>query len=450
VTDKIDIWERLERSVAARPTPTASVPAVKDAEAEEDDEQAKKRRRRLLQALDIVSAVFWVYTLTKVFVLDVDRKVVELVAPGAEGLLDYRFFFYLAIFVLLLWRGRKFLLILGYIVVWPIILFVWKIPAFFVRRKSWTLFLGSLQAVVTALSDFRYNVTTKAAALVAVTVILATAWRPALTIAALYIGWLFALSYVRLLRKTFSGSSFFSLQRQKIASILESRPVRFLTSMGEEYKRANIQVYDQNQFNQLTTSISMGVLINKGLYYWAYQLERYRREYSPSTIFSAVSYLWLFFGALASFAVMNEALLKLEPSQLTTNGDPSFLAVTMYALATLFVQEGGGISAAGDWAYALQLAAGIAGPILLATFLLNFLVTYKRERDESALRDLVARLKEVAREQDARFREDWSVGVDEAYKRLEQLGEGLGFLVRLLTSAVPADFFDDDQPRKPS
>jgi hypothetical protein len=121
----------------------------------------------------------------------------------------------------------------------------------------------------------------------------------------------------------------------------------------------------------------------------------------------------------------------------------------MYSLATLFVQEGGGISAAGDWAFGIQLAAAIAGPVLFLTFILNFLVTYRRERDESELRELVDELKQTAREQDARFQAEWSVGVDEAQRRLDELGAGMGVVVRWVTSSIPADFFDEQPDREP-
>jgi hypothetical protein len=448
VVDVGEVWDRIERSVALTPTAEPASKTEKKDKTPEETEAEKRKRRRVILALDIVSAVFWIYVIAKVFVVDLDQKLVTRVAAGHENLLDYRIFVYLGLVVVIVWKRSTLLWIVGYLLLFPILVVVWKIPWFFIKRRSWALFLGTLQAVFTALSDFRYNLTSKFLALIAATLIIATSAKPLLIGSALYLAWLMAYSYFRLLKKTFGGSSFLRVQRESIKRLMASRPVRALTHLGDEYKRADVQVYNPTQLNQITSSISFGIIINKGLYFWAYQLERYRRDYSPSTIFAGVSYVWLLLGTAIGFTLINEATFKIDPSQYsTTDGHPSFLAFTMYSVSTLATGDGGGISAVGDWAYGIQLAAAIAGPVLLATFGLNFVVTYRRERDESALRELVSTLKTTAREQDQRFREDWAVSVDEAHQRLEDLGAGLGFVVRWVTSAIPADFFEQSGER---
>lgn len=441
MADVVDLWDRIERSTAVVPK-TTPIEREKKEKTPEEMEAEKRKRRRVILTLDIVSSLFWFYALAKIFVVDLDETLISRVAPGHENVLDYRIFFYLGLLVVLVWKRKTLLWVVLYVLAFPLLVFVWKIPWFFIKRRSWALFLGTLQAVFTALSDFRYNLTSKFLALVAATLIIATSIRALLVCSAVYLGFLVANSYVRLLRKTFAGSSFLRVQRESIAKLVESRPVRFFTHMADEYKRADVEIYDATQLNQITSSISAGIIINKGLYFWAYQLERYRRDYSPSTVFASISYVWLLLGTVLGFTLINEAVYKLDADQYATDGGPSFISWIVYSVATMGLSDGGGIAATGDWAYAVQLAAMIAGPTLLATFALNFVLTYKRERDESALRDLVATLKQTAREQDRRFKDEWAVSVDEAHERLEDLGAGLGFIVRWVTSSIPAEFFE--------
>jgi hypothetical protein len=441
MSDVLDIWERIERSSALVPKPDAALSGQKPSP-EEESEAEKRKRRRVILALDIVSTLFWIYVTLKIFVVDLDRSLVSRVAPSHEGILYYRVFVYLGLLVIIVWKRKSLLWGVAYVLAFPLLVLVWKIPWFFIKRRSWALFLGSMQAVFTALSSFKYNLTTKFMALVAATLISITSDRPLLLASAIYLAWLMAFSYVRLLAKTFTGSSFLRMQRDNITKITNSRAVGFLTH-ADESRNADVEVYNAAQLNQITVAMSAGIIVNKALYFWAYQLERYRREYSPSSVFAAVSYFWLLLGIALGFTFINEAAYKLDPSQYQVPGHPTFLAFALYSVASLVVSQGGGISAAGDWAYGIQLAAAIAGPLLLATFALHFGATFKRERDESALRDLVAELKKTARDQDAQFKAEWAVDVNEAHRRLEDLGAGLGIVVRWVTSSIPTEFFDD-------
>jgi hypothetical protein len=442
VSEPEDIWQKIERSrAAAGPVAVVQTPAP---EAAEGSKKPRVSPKTIIRALDALSVIFWAYVFVKIFIFDVDRTVLRAISTRALVVLDYRVFFWLGIVVVCVLVLRSRSLALVYILVFPLLVVVWKIPAFFIRRKSWAMFLGSLQVVFTALSSFRYNLTTKGLASACAVVIAVSHSRSVLLVAAVYLAWLLVWSYVRLLRRTFTASSFLTVQRRQISRIVTSGPVRSMTSVAEELKSPNVVLYDRTQLTQVANAASAAILVNKGLYYWAYQLERYRRDYSPALIFSALSYVWLFLGTLMSLALMNDALIKALPHEYDVGSHrPSLLAVTLYSLATLFVSSGGGITASGNAAYALQLGAGIAGPFFLAACVLNFTIAFRRERDEGALRALVAELKLRARKQERSFRDEWHVSVDEARRRLEDLGEGLGLLWKYFVQRIPEDFMRD-------
>jgi hypothetical protein len=437
----VDIWTKLAES--AKVAPPAYAPTIPSRE-EDGKEKKETNWRRVFLVMDVISALFWVYAITKVFVIDVDRVVLDHTFPGVLPVLDYRAFLYLGLLIGISFfaKGKRWMV--GYVLAWPLIVVCWRLPWFFIRKRSWALFLGSLQAIFTALSDLKYNLTTKTFALAAALVIL-TARSPRLLYASgAYVAAILLLSYVRLVKKTFLESSFLAMQRDRLAGLVNSNFVTHMTSLNDDLRSSDIQLYDRSQISAITTNCSLGILMNKGMYYWAYQLERYRKNYSPALIFSAVSYVWLFLGTVLSLALLNEAIIKARPAEYTlVHAHPSFIAVCVYALSTLFVSTSGGIEPSRDLAYAIQLIAGIAGPVFLVTCVLNFFISFKRERDENALRELVAELKRRAREQGDRFNTEWAVSVDEARARLDDIGEGLGKVFAFFTSRVPADFFDD-------
>jgi hypothetical protein len=200
----------------------------------------------------------------------------------------------------------------------------------------------------------------------------------------------------------------------------------------------------------LATNISTGIVANRALYLWAYQLDRYRRQVSPALVFNGVSFIWLLLGTIFGFTLINYGLLKIDPSQFTTDhGHATALAVTLYSFASLFLQEAGGIRGTGTLAQAIQLAAALLGLVVIAGFVVNVVVTARRERNEGELQQLISTLKRRVREQETKFREQYDVGVDEAYQRLVQLRAGFAFILTYMTASIPDDFLDSSEIEPP-
>lgn len=399
MSNGLDLWERLERSATP---PVSAVPPESDEEqqSEKGSEQGRRPFRRILRLLDILGVLFWGYAITKVFFVDIDRILLRRIAPHQTGL-DYRFFFYLVLVALAVIFFRRWWLAFLYIIFFPLVVTLWKIPTFFVKRRSWALFIGALQAAFTVFGDFKYNFLTKSLGLVAAMVIMFSDTNTLLVMSALFIAGLLGWSFIRLLRRTFSSSAFLRIQKEKIGRVMSSDRVKSIALVSEELKDTQIERYSETQVQQITSTISVGVLMNRTLYLWAYQLERYRKSYSPGLFFNSFAYLWICLGTMMSFALLNYSVLKVDPSQFNFDHRPSFIAVLVHSLGTLALAGAGGFSAHGDLAYWIEFGAGLAGPTVLATFLLNVLVTSRRERDDAAMRDLVAELKTRAKEQEA-------------------------------------------------
>jgi hypothetical protein len=110
------------------------------------------RRRWLI--LDLLGIALWLYFFLKLFVADVDRAVVAAVAPSAVAIVDFRLVIYLAVIALVALTFRRTWFYAFYVVFFPLVVILWKIPYFLVRHRSWAMFLGLLQASASIFGDF--------------------------------------------------------------------------------------------------------------------------------------------------------------------------------------------------------------------------------------------------------------------------------------------------------
>jgi len=222
--------------------------------------------------------------------------------------------------------------------------------------------------------------------------------------------------------------------------------VQRIQVLNDEYKAEGIEKYDANQAQQVAFTISYGIGINKLLYLWAYQLGRYRRKYSPNLVFNLVTFAWVCIAALVGLTLLNLALLKGVPDQFTAaSWGP--ISPIVYSLSTFTPGgEAGGIHPAGQWAYLLQVAGFATGGLLIFSVGLSFLVTFFRERDDTATQQLIDELKEEARKQEARFMGEYEVTVNEAYNRLCDLRSNAAGILTFLVQAIPSDFLAEPGP----
>lgn len=401
----------------------------------------------LWRVLNIMGLLCWTYVFLKLFVADVDRVLLTAVAPSALPLLDYRLVFYLGVTVVVFWRG--WLLHAFYVIFFPfLVCFVW-IPwflvRFFVRHRSWAVFLGLLQAASALLRDLRYNFMTKSMAAIAAIVIITTGAAPLIWASATYLAALMIWSLWRRVRGIFLTPSFVSVQQKTIQRVMNSSWLQQQQVLSDEYKGEGIDKYDATQAQQVALTISYGIGINKLLYLWAYQLGRYRRRYSPSVVFNLVTFGWVFVAALTGLTLLNVALIKVSPEQYTVAGSWGPISPIVYSLSTFWLAEAGGIHPVGQMGYLLQLAGALTGGLLLFSVGLSVVLTFLRERDDAAIQRLIDELKDEARKQEERFTQEYAVTIDEAYVRLSELGANVAGVLTFLIQSIPSGFTGEDR-----
>lgn len=150
----------------------------------------------------------------------------------------------------------------------------------------------------------------------------------------------------------------------------------------------------------------------------------------------------LFAGSALVFTVVNCAIVRLAPEQYSfSGGRPSVLRVALYSTSSLAFNAGAGLEATGDAAVVVRLLAGVVGVVFLATLFVTVVFSYRRDREDLAIKRTVEDLKQRAAAHEARLKESLDVTIDEALRRLDTLGANLAGLLLRITAEMPDDFW---------
>jgi hypothetical protein len=398
--------------------------------------------------LDLMGSVVWVYALVKLAIIDIDRILLEAAVPGSAWILDYRaLLFLLAVCLtsIFLWRWLA-LAAIGYVLFFPLVIVFWKVPALIIRRKlyrGWLMWMVVFNGLVNFVRNLRYYLVSKSLLIIVVLGILFMSNKYVLIFSAIILLLLLAWAIERILFDTFRTSWFLRVQKRALDTVTSWILKPEQRWSAEILAKRDEGTLNSTELQNVASRIQLEIVANQFLYYWAYKLRQYSQS-QLSFLFNSFSYGLLFLGSVLVFWLLNLALLKVEPGQFAFDDYPSRIAMLLYSLSSLVLNDGGGVSPQGDLAFILRVIAGFYGIFFLSVFVVNLLFTYRGAREDTELRSTVEDLRERAKAHEAEFRAALQVSFDEACDRLLALGLGTFVMViRLLKSAVPPDFARD-------
>jgi hypothetical protein len=111
-------------------------------------EVSRLRKRIGRVAREVIAPLTWCYVVIKLVLFDIDSAALRMVAPQYLWVLGYKFFVFLgAVLLLLLLLGRReFLFLVAFVLGYPFVLVLWKLPKRFYRQ--WPLTVVFLPAIV--------------------------------------------------------------------------------------------------------------------------------------------------------------------------------------------------------------------------------------------------------------------------------------------------------------
>jgi hypothetical protein len=433
------LWDKVD-VVVWREGGEASAPSKEPAQ---DKKDSSRRLRRHLRILDILGVAFWLYVVLKLFVYDVDRQLLS--AVGVEGLANYRLFFFLAVLVMIVVLTKRkvvALLYLGYVLFFPIVVLLWKVPRLIYRTRSWLVALAAVNVVTAVFRDFKFNVVTKSLALLALLCIFVADTAFILVPASITLVVLLLITLYRSISAALSGSRFIDLQKSALKKLEGATFVEQFVQVPENLRNDEIEKFDKEQMDEFIGKLSNGLLAVRVTYFWAYQLERYRQSQAP-TFFAFLTYVWLFFISVVTVWALNLALLQIDAEQFNFAIYPSNLQVLYYSFVSFALNGIPAMEPVGDVAIAIKIMAGVMGLLLFGALLTNLFLVARKRHDED-LATTIEGVKGRARVMEAEFGQEFEIPPEDAVEWLREIGSGAIRLLAFFTSRIPTDFLDPE------
>ncbi|MEU8355923.1 hypothetical protein AB0C27_07900 [Nonomuraea sp. NPDC048882] len=430
------IWDKVDLTVLAERANVTQSSSRKSRHA------ARKRRKlkRTIWILDFIAILLWVYALSKLFVFDVDEYILARIAPGMMEALNYRVFIFLLAFTFVVIFFRRYYLGMAYILFFPLVVLVWKIPRLVYRTRSWVAALGVINMAATLIRDFKFNLVALTATAISVVLVAVSDKAYILVPAVLVLVAVLLWTSVRVVKCSLTPSRFLSLQQKLIDRAASSTFIAQVTEVNSELRKAEVERFNHTQLSTFQASLSTAILVCKFSYYWAYQLECYRRS-ALIHLFGTLSYFRLFIQTALTFALANYALLKASPESFSFDSQPTFIRVFWYSLSALFVNGIDGLAPASDMAIVIVVVQGVSGPLILSMLVLHYVQSFRQARRESEIKEVVAKIKANGDLLEVRLREQYEVGADEAWVRLQAFGQGaFSTAIEYLLARIPVDF----------
>lgn len=383
----------------------------------------------------MLAVVVWTYACLKVFVTDVDRRLVG-------DLADYRLFFFIALAIALVIgfkRPAPIVAAFAYVLGYPAVVLLWKLPRLVYRRRSAVAFFAAVNVVTSVVADIKRTIVVGGLAVFAAFAIAVSHSRPVLLIAACTMAALLLEAIYRTVRFSVVPSRFLRMQQRAIRRASDSKLARDLTSPTEELLRPDIQKFNDTQQAAFLQNVGFGVIGYRGLRYWGYQLEQYRR--SPAAIFfNGLAYLWLILRVILALALLNLALWHADTAAYSYTDGPTFLDMVRFVIAGLYGGEIEALKPNSNLADSLSIATFVVGLVVFGSLLLSSALSFRASRDQSEIRDTIGEINRQGAQLDQRLREGYEVSVEEAEERLAQLRYGLMGFINFLSTQIPDDF----------
>lgn len=123
-------------------------------ENQKDNQQSKKKNEILsfLSKLirEVLAVLIWGYVITKLFIFDVDNFLVGKLVPEYTWLLTYKFFIIIVVISIVWLVTKKIQIILWslFVLFYPAIIILWRIPVLIFKKKSWNFAFAFIDSIV--------------------------------------------------------------------------------------------------------------------------------------------------------------------------------------------------------------------------------------------------------------------------------------------------------------
>jgi hypothetical protein len=430
------VWQKVSDLLA--PNEEADAAPIANVFKTAEMKSAQRQLRKWVRVVDVIAVVVWAYVLSKAS-FDFDLALVALVAPDFRWIVDYRVLFVLAVLavLVLVFKKRKHLWSIPYIVAFPLVVLVWKLPRTLWRLGNWNLAFGVIHAFTSAVVTFRSTLILGAVTILSAVAVVAH-WSTPSTIVgmlALTVAYLIGLGIT--IMRIFLPAKFIRLQRDAI--------LKFSTKPGPGKRRGtapkptDVDSWTQQEATQFLTNTGISIMSAQGVYFWAYRLEQYRKSLVAYIVNPTVVFL-LGIWTVAVVTVLTKGLHSMDSGQFVFADPPSGFTFFHYSLNACFFGEVDALKPKGDWAFAFHSASSIVMSGIILSLIPTFISTWRSQRSDAEADDAIAALKTRAADMARALDRDFGEDMDQLAARLLAFNWGLQGVLGWLMKQLPPDW----------
>lgn len=348
----------------------------------------KKWSKSIFKALrECLAVILWLSIFIEVFITDIGDSVVAKF-PKGQFIFDYSLLIVLSFMAIswLILGNKRFARTFGYIVSYPFIIILLKVPKLFF--KNWAVAIAFLPAIHQFISTFKASFAIGVGVIVtATTVCLAPNDSPLVAIGMIILGVHLFTHFYKKFKSAYSSKTIFTVIRDNISKIVEKFELHLDEDKPEgdpesnEYKKklgtALLQTYMFTTFLHLSI-VRINEVINSrkmDLYFFS-------------------SLIWTFILSAFSFGVIYFGLFRIDSSHFSNAESSGFWDFVGFSFTTLMTSSISTIAPATGMAQILTYIQLFVS-LLLIVLLVFVILTSIREKYKKDLDDLLVDLEDA-------------------------------------------------------
>ncbi|CRI66962.1 conserved membrane hypothetical protein [Thiocapsa sp. KS1] len=375
-------------------------------------------------SLEVLAIVLWLYATMKVLIFDLDVWILNSFFPSYEWLLSFRLIFFFALVsAVWLWVGTRDAIVwFFYILFYPLVLLLIRLPIFILKRKSWVLALGISNAIAGFFANLRYRVVFITIFLFAFAAVAFSDTRYLLGAAALVLVILILTTYIKTFIDALKPSTIFRMY-SKFFSVLH-KTGRTTFSLDDEIRNIPIEELEPHQIEKWKTSLEISVLFNRFCLFAAKKLRSYQKS-EWRMIPSVFGLFALVIFTVVSFSGVYVALFKLDSGMFRYTEDPSWFTFLYFSFNNFVLNTTEELAPAvplAQGAYMLQASLSFFLGVLLVTFY----ISHRTQKSSSELDEVISAVEMEGHKMEAFIHDEYKIpSIHVAMERLKEVKSGL-------------------------
>lgn len=382
-------------------------------------------------------AIFiWLYAILKVFVFDIDNYLVNRFFPNYAWIVYYKFlvFLFIAAVFWLITKNSKIIVLVLFILFYPVILIFWKIPVFLLKTKSAVLTFALIDSVISFFKSLKFSFVTTSFYLVATAIVLNSDNKYVLSVSILVLVGILFLVYIQRLVFVFKKTGVYEIYIKFFSFVSDFAMNNPVYKIEEDTLNKSIDFMSEQEMEAWKSNVQQLVLYNRLFLFVSQKLKIYQ-EGGFNIVSSVIGLLVLVLYTSFTFSTINYGLFVINKSYYAVLGVPSFFTFFYYSFNVLLFNQIQELIPIAPISQAVSMLQSFFALFLVA-ILISLVFSIRSQRESDELKSTIEHLKIESKKLEDFIKNKYKLGsIEEAVEGLKKLKSTLiDWIFNLTTS----------------